>query len=107
MALHYDFSRCKNLSAEEKKVAYNFIPFILMSCGVQAITEESIPIIIARERLLNISDERLKDEDLKPFIGYNTNVGTLSNKEWVNEKFLRHLPKFNANKFKQMLCKNF
>jgi hypothetical protein len=85
------------LSKEDQNFYHNYLPWIMLFVDIHNVTEEMIPHISARLKAVNpgmYSDVCEKytnktkkglDEYLKKFIGFSTNVLTISRKDFIKK----------------------
>jgi len=85
------------LSKEDQNFYHNYLPWIMLFVDICDVTEEMIPHISARLKAVNpdmYSDvcekytnktEKGLDEYLKKFIGFSTNVLTISRKDFIKK----------------------
>jgi hypothetical protein len=91
--------RYQNLNEEDKDFYHNSLPWLLMCVGIPYVCSTTIPAIVKRHKLSRILDKVTDDKwlegHLHKFIGFETNVGFMTDNE-----FLKKVGRMNDIKFK-------
>jgi len=90
------------LSKKDQQMYHETLPWLLMSVGINAITIESIPIIVEREKAFPICGTEIKAEDLMRFVGFTASVGIETTQEFL-KKLTRQWKKITKKEVSKLL----
>lgn len=91
-------ARYEQLSEEDKKFYHNVLPWAMMALGLGHLSKETIPVFVNRNERLDMVDKEHSDPKyLERFIGFECNVNTETDREWIDHHFKPRIPVVTAN----------
>lgn len=87
----------KDLPEDRKEFYHNYLPWLLLSVDISHVSEETIPLIVERDKInyafyggSSLNSDDMNEDILKEFIGFETNVGTKTDKEFIKKLLESH-----------------